>query len=70
MFFKDLGLAVGFLVLVVPLVGILAFLLGGAAETAVANITPKTGFELMVWLGVAATGGFCEELVFRGYLTQ
>ena len=28
MFFKDLGLAVGFLVVVVPLVGILASLLG------------------------------------------
>ncbi len=24
----------------------------------------------MVWLGLAATGGFCEELVFRGYLTR
>src|SRR5215831_14579157 len=70
MFFKDLGLAVGFLVVVVPLVGILASLLGGVAETAVANITPKTGFELMVWLALAATGSFCEELVFRGYLTQ
>ena len=68
--FEDLGLAVGFLVVVVPLVGILASLLGGVAETAVANITPKTGLELTVWLGLAATGGFCEELVFRGYLTQ
>ena len=70
MFFKDLGLAVGFLVVVVPLVGILASLLGGVAETAVANITPKTGLELTVWLGLAVSGGFCEELVFRGYLTQ
>ena len=70
MFFKDLGLAVGFLVVVVPLVGILASLLGGVAETTIANITPKTGFELMMWLGLAATCGFCEELVFRGYLTQ
>jgi membrane protease YdiL (CAAX protease family) len=70
MFFKDLGLAVGFLVVVVPLVGILASLLGGVAETAVANITPKTGFELTVWLGLAVSGGFCEELVFRGYLTR
>src|SRR5215831_9840863 len=50
MFFKDLGLAVGFLVVVVPLVGILASLLGGTAESTIANITPKTGFELMMWL--------------------
>jgi membrane protease YdiL (CAAX protease family) len=24
----------------------------------------------VVWLGLAATAGFCEELVFRGYLTR
>jgi membrane protease YdiL (CAAX protease family) len=55
---------------VVPLVGVLAYLLGGNPDSALANITPKTGFELVVWLGLAATAGFCEELVFRGYLTR
>ena len=70
-FFRDLGLAVGFLVVVVPLVGAIAYLLGGGgANGDLANITPKTVFELVLWLGLAATAGFCEELVFRGYLTQ
>jgi uncharacterized protein len=69
-FFKDLGLAIGFLVVAIPLVGVLASLLAGDAESTMANITPKTGFELLVWLGLAVTGGFCEELVFRGYLTR
>lgn len=69
-FFRDLGLAIGFLVVAVPLVGVLAYLLGGNADSTLANITPKTGFELLIWLGLAATGGFCEELVFRGYLTR
>jgi membrane protease YdiL (CAAX protease family) len=69
-FFRDLGLGVGFLVVAIPLVGILAHLIGGNAESTLAAITPKTGFELLVWLGLAATGGFCEELVFRGYLTR
>src|SRR5262245_33660752 len=69
-FFQDLGLAFWFLFVVFPLAGILASLFGGVAETAVANITPKTGLELTVWLGLAVSGGFCEELVFRGYLTQ
>jgi membrane protease YdiL (CAAX protease family) len=69
-FFRDLGLAVGFLIVAIPLVGILAYLFGGGANSALENITPKTGFELVVWLGMSATGGFCEELVFRGYLTQ
>jgi len=69
-FFRDLGLAVGFLVVVVPLIGVLVHLIGGDANSNVANITPNTVFEVVVWLGLAATGGFCEELVFRGYLTQ
>jgi hypothetical protein len=69
-FFKDLGLGVGFMVVVIPLVGVLAYLMGGVAESTMSNITPKSPFELLVFLGVSATGGFCEELVFRGYLTR
>ena len=70
-FLRNLGLAVGFLIVVVPLVGGLAYLLGGnAMGSTLGGITPKTGLELVVWLGLAATGGFCEEVVFRGYLTR
>jgi CAAX protease family protein len=69
-FLRDLGLGVGFMVLVVPLVGLLAYLLGGVPESTLANITPKTRLELLVFLALSATGGFCEELVFRGYLTR
>ena len=69
-FFRDLALAVGFLVVAVPLKGVLVHLIGGDANSNVASITPKTVFELVLWLGLAATGGFCEELIFRGYLTQ
>lgn len=70
-FFRDLGLAVGFMVVAIPLVGALAYLLGAGAMTGtMANITPKTAFELLVFLGLGVTAGFCEELVFRGYLTR
>jgi uncharacterized protein len=69
-FFRDLGLAIGFMVVVIPLVGVLAYLLGANTNSAVANIPPKTVFELLVFLGLAASAGFAEELVFRGYLTQ
>lgn len=68
-FFRDLGLGVAFLVVAVPLVGVLANLLGAnAMESTQANILPKTAFELLVFLGLTASAGFCEELVFRGYL--
>ena len=31
-------------------------------------LTPGSGLELAVWFGVSATAGFCEEIIFRGYL--
>jgi hypothetical protein len=69
-FFRDLGIAVGFLVVVVPLVGALTYLIGGDTQSALAGIVPKTVPQLVVWLGLASTAGFCEELIFRGYLTR
>ena len=73
-FFRDLGLAVGFLVIAVPLIGGLMLLFlhffGGNPNSALFDITPKTALELVVWLGMSATAGFCEELIFRGYLTR
>jgi hypothetical protein len=55
---------------VVPLVGGLAYLLGANSNRAVANIPPTTVFELLVFLALAASAGFAEELIFRGYLTR
>ncbi len=69
-FFRDLGLAVAFMVVVVPLVGGLAYLLGANTNSGVASILPKTVFELVVFLALTASAGFGEELLFRGYLTR
>ncbi len=51
-FFRDLGLAVGFMIVVVPLVGGVAYLLGANTNSAVANIPPKAAFELVVFLAL------------------
>jgi membrane protease YdiL (CAAX protease family) len=71
-FFKDLGIAVGFLVLVIPLLGLLIhFLKAGATGAAGGNEnTPSTPLEFVVFLLLALSGSFSEELFFRGYLTQ
>ena len=69
-FFRDLGLAVGFMIVVIPLAGVLAYLLGANNNSALAVFTPKTLLELVVFLVLAASAGFGEELVFRGYLTE
>ena len=33
-------------------------------------LVPRTMAESLVWLGVSATAGFCEEFIFRGYLQR
>lgn len=31
-------------------------------------LTPRSNLELAVWFCTSATAGFCEEIIFRGYL--
>jgi len=31
-------------------------------------IAPKTPLDLLLWIAVSFTAGFCEEHIFRGYL--
>jgi uncharacterized protein len=69
-FLKDLGFAMAFLAVVVPLVGFLISRFHNAAENTIAGIVPRTPLELVIWIGLAATGGYCEELIFRGYLMR
>lgn len=42
------------------------FLPGGRPSTS--PLLPTTGVELAAWLVVASSTGFCEEVVYRGYL--
>jgi len=67
-FLRDLGLAAGFVVAIIAVEQGLSFLLHANSDTGLERIIPKTALELAVYLIIAATGGFCEELIFRGYL--
>ena len=69
-FFKDLGLAVGFLVVIIALEQTLFFLLHASPDSGLERTMPTTVLELAVYLVLSVTGGFCEELVFRGYLMR
>lgn len=70
-FFRDLGLAVGFMGVALLVIEPLSSLLGAKAlEGTLVRLTPKTVVELAVFLGTSLSAGFCEELVFRGYLTR
>lgn len=39
-------------------------------QKVVRAMAPRTGLELLGWLVVSVTAGFCEECIFRGYLLQ
>ncbi|MFZ0313947.1 MAG: type II CAAX endopeptidase family protein [Candidatus Korobacteraceae bacterium] len=69
-FFRDLGLGVGLIVVAVPVTSSIIHLLRVHTEGTLSALMPRTVFELVVWLGLSLTGGFCEELIFRGYLTR
>ncbi|MGB8801100.1 MAG: type II CAAX endopeptidase family protein [Candidatus Acidiferrales bacterium] len=69
---RDIGVAFLFwLVVIVMLVG-LQFSMGKSPETAKAvfMLAPGSLPEMIVWVILAVTAGFCEEFVFRGYLQK
>ena len=68
-FFKDLGFALAFFALYALPVDVLSDHVAKNAGAAELLIVPKTAVELVGWLIMSATAGFCEELIFRGYLT-
>jgi membrane protease YdiL (CAAX protease family) len=40
------------------------------AKKQLGALLPQTGLELGIWIVLSATAGFCEEIMFRGYLLQ
>jgi uncharacterized protein len=69
-FFRDLGLGIALIIVVVPTVSGLMHLLRFHSDKTLATLTPKTIFEVVVWLVLSWSAAFGEELVFRGYLMR
>ena len=42
----------------------------GSIRNAMLRMAPASVTELAVWIALSITAGFCEELIFRGYLQQ
>ena len=71
----DVAIAAGFWVSAAIVLGGVGYLLGlggpGQLQEARKNVgmlAPHTGTELATWFALSATAGFCEEIIFRGYL--
>jgi uncharacterized protein len=70
-FLRDLGIAIAFLLVCGSgIVNGLGYLLKAAPNAAIRNMLPRSSMEVTLWLLMALTAGFCEELIFRGYLQR
>jgi CAAX protease family protein len=68
--FRDIGLAVLFLFLSNVVLGLIGQLLKAKPNSALRNIFPHGHLELTLYLLLTVTAGFCEEIIFRGYLQK
>ena len=74
---RDLVIAAGFWLVAVAVLGAGAQLLrldqGGKLDSMrrqLGFLVPGTALELVVWCLLSITAGFCEEIIFRGYLQR
>lgn len=74
---RDLGIAAAFWLVAASVLSFGAHLMhfdqGGRMEDMkrqLGFLVPGTTLELMVWCLLSATAGFCEEVIFRGYLQR
>lgn len=70
---RDIGIAfvVWILFLLIEVAGGVIFrALGSSAAKVAAVLLPHAAWELPLWAALAASAGFCEEFIFRGYLQE
>lgn len=67
---RDLGIAVGFLIASGIILAVTARLLHASNREVAERLLPHTRADVAVYLLLCATAGFCEEIIFRGYLQK
>lgn len=70
---RDIGIALIILVLFFAIEGISSVVFRGANSAAskiLAQLTPHTLLEALLWTLLSLSAGFCEEFLFRGYLQE
>lgn len=69
--FRDLAIAVGFLIVCAGgILNGLGYLLKAAPNQAVRQMLPRSNTEVALFLVLSLTAGFCEEIIHRGYLQR
>ena len=71
---EDLGAGLIFWVVAVIILAIVSLSLQAghfaSAQKAVSALAPRGGVEMLLWIALCLTAGFCEEFVFRGYFLR
>jgi CAAX protease family protein len=67
---RDLGIAAGFLLISNIILGMMARLLSAKPNSAVRGLLPHGTSEIAAFVLLAASAGFCEEIICRGYLQR
>lgn len=71
---EDAGAAAVFWVIAVIVLAAIGLALKAAGLSApqktLMQIAPRTGLEVLLWMMLSLSAGFCEEFVFRGYLLR
>jgi membrane protease YdiL (CAAX protease family) len=68
--FRDLGIGIAFILIIGGAVQGLGSLFKIAPPQGMLEMLPQTWIEIIAWIPVSMTGGFCEEVIFRGYLQR
>lgn len=73
-FLLDLAIAIGFLLVSFLVLGGLGYAMGLNKQVEdvkkLAFLAPRGALEISLWLAVSCTAGFCEEVMYRGYLQR
>jgi uncharacterized protein len=69
-FWRDIGIALLFWMVVGTVLAGLSYALHFSGEEAAKFLLPRTPLEMAVFVVLASCAGFCEEVVFRGYLQR
>jgi membrane protease YdiL (CAAX protease family) len=69
--FKDLGIALCYELVALPILALTSHLLhNDAASQSTRFIMPVGALEMAMWILLSITAGICEETIFRGYLQR
>jgi len=68
--FRDLGVAVLFLIVSNLVLSLIGHLLKAVPNDAIRNLLPHTSSEIAVYFLLTVTAGICEEIIFRGYFQR